>query len=997
MRKRLLFSLIWLCLSAAKLRGGYDVKQRGRELVDTMVLRLDQLSELRPLSFSEDTAPIELEDFHLILYESSGVLPVSPSVESVEAALAKFLKAELNQHWNQNHQIASVKTSIAQQQATATRKAGETITGTQIRVMVDLLFEYQPTPSYDAIEASVETILSKDLSNLVSNITETGNGDEFLEDIHTVEYRGQMPSLEAPTNGNTNTNTNNNNTFTGIITTEAPDEGFFASARFFVPILLGSALILVALLLFLIPKRQKDGEVEELQPGTKDLLEPLSEIGSSEGVGLNLYYDENSPSNGPNNYSEYSLDQDVEDIPLTPPSYRKDSPKDSRSVFSGLSGGVASPKTGDSRSVFSFLSNLGSKSTVLASNVTTNQTGSPKNLSSKLVKSPRSDSGTPKSRVSSLFTFSEEEESDQDETKQTRDVENTEEQVPFDELDNSAKEARAKRNQKAEPKAPMLIPSPLAAMAAGAMALVKGTVHATEQPEAPEDEMTSFTADDIAKDLAEEEIKKAKQATTPDKTEPATTQGKEINRETSTSPCPENCGPSVCGTGYSGNVTSAPSDVEDLVKKRSRNVSPRSKAGGVNTEQSQSTLAINTDIAAVPNSDPSPSAKSYSAPSLAAMSPKSDKTSKTDPGPVVIDTPSKSRNFMKLFFKSPKRAAAKRAVAATEVTAAAETVVSGAQEEGETHDRRAFGSPGLADGTGAYQTFTAEHQSPVSSQNSLTFTRGKGKPMTPAERMKFEGNLQGTEEEWLSPSGRVRKHAKSTAADGTNNYQNQYMRQYSTEGLEVEDSTIDESYNGASRKRRMQVQTDLAATEAKPNASTPKSQGTQFSSVSGLSGNSPTTKSPESTSSKQLIDDLIWLEQKIAAPNASRSKSPAGDIEQIDSLSFVSGDEKISNTASSDANDATNANEPAEVIICRDCMAPPGKLKIVIHSTKDGPAVHTVKKGSVLTGHLFAGDLIISVDNVDTRSYSAEQVMKLMTAKNKYERKITVLHIENGN
>jgi C-terminal processing protease CtpA/Prc len=70
-------------------------------------------------------------------------------------------------------------------------------------------------------------------------------------------------------------------------------------------------------------------------------------------------------------------------------------------------------------------------------------------------------------------------------------------------------------------------------------------------------------------------------------------------------------------------------------------------------------------------------------------------------------------------------------------------------------------------------------------------------------------------------------------------------------------------------------------------------------------------------------------------------------------------------------------------------------LNIVIHSTKDGPAVHTVKPGSSLEGHLFPGNLIIAVDNVDTRTFTAEQVMKMMAAKSGFERKITVLHFEN--
>jgi len=53
-----------------------------------------------------------------------------------------------------------------------------------------------------------------------------------------------------------------------------------------------------------------------------------------------------------------------------------------------------------------------------------------------------------------------------------------------------------------------------------------------------------------------------------------------------------------------------------------------------------------------------------------------------------------------------------------------------------------------------------------------------------------------------------------------------------------------------------------------------------------------------------------------------------------------------------------------------------------------------VKPSSSLEGHIFPGDLIISVDDADTRSFSAEQVMKLMTAKSRSERKITALHFD---
>ncbi len=79
-------------------------------------------------------------------------------------------------------------------------------------------------------------------------------------------------------------------------------------------------------------------------------------------------------------------------------------------------------------------------------------------------------------------------------------------------------------------------------------------------------------------------------------------------------------------------------------------------------------------------------------------------------------------------------------------------------------------------------------------------------------------------------------------------------------------------------------------------------------------------------------------------------------------------------------------------IICRDVIAPPGKLRITIHSTKDGPAIHSVKEGSILEGHIFPGDLIVAVDDTDTRAWCAEDVMAMMSQSSSKERKLTVLH-----
>jgi hypothetical protein len=173
-------------------------------------------------------------------------------------------------------------------------------------------------------------------------------------------------------------------------------------------------------------------------------------------------------------------------------------------------------------------------------------------------------------------------------------------------------------------------------------------------------------------------------------------------------------------------------------------------------------------------------------------------------------------------------------------------------------------------------------------------------------------------------------------------------------------------------------------------------------------GTGGTGDSSHASASRQLIDDLVWLEKKIAdVKQTSTSALVESDvppaIDTVDSLSYVSkdNDEFVSDTSNEGSRDeedptvSTTKNDSVmSSIVCRDCYAPPGKLHIVIHSTKDGPAVHTVKNGSSLEGHIFPGDLIISVDNVDTRSFTAEQVMKMMASKSDRERKITVLHFE---
>ena len=76
-------------------------------------------------------------------------------------------------------------------------------------------------------------------------------------------------------------------------------------------------------------------------------------------------------------------------------------------------------------------------------------------------------------------------------------------------------------------------------------------------------------------------------------------------------------------------------------------------------------------------------------------------------------------------------------------------------------------------------------------------------------------------------------------------------------------------------------------------------------------------------------------------------------------------------------------------IVCRDCYVPQGEFKIEIVSTVDGPMINSVDEE--LLGHLGKGDLIIAVDDIDTRTQSAADVDAMITSKSNLERKLTVL------
>lgn len=79
-----------------------------------------------------------------------------------------------------------------------------------------------------------------------------------------------------------------------------------------------------------------------------------------------------------------------------------------------------------------------------------------------------------------------------------------------------------------------------------------------------------------------------------------------------------------------------------------------------------------------------------------------------------------------------------------------------------------------------------------------------------------------------------------------------------------------------------------------------------------------------------------------------------------------------------------------------DVYAPPGPLGIVVDTTKDGPIVHSLKYTSALLGQVGSGDLIVGLDDMDTRSMTAATLTRLMAKRsNQSQRKITLLAMDN--
>ncbi|KAL7512692.1 hypothetical protein ACHAXN_009739 [Cyclotella atomus] len=111
-------------------------------------------------------------------------------------------------------------------------------------------------------------------------------------------------------------------------------------------------------------------------------------------------------------------------------------------------------------------------------------------------------------------------------------------------------------------------------------------------------------------------------------------------------------------------------------------------------------------------------------------------------------------------------------------------------------------------------------------------------------------------------------------------------------------------------------------------------------------------------------------------PVSIRSNAEEVEVDMIPST--FSGDSKVASVLNSR--------------VRRDLQAPPGKLGIMVANTAGfGPAVHTLRDSSPMAGLIFVNDIIIAINDTDTREFTATQITQMMKDTVDQERKITVL------
>ena len=896
---------------------------------------------------SDDGRSKELSPFVLNLFETEGGMIPEEFKTIVRGAMNKFLLTELNAYYApQNNELIAVSSEIntiddvymnpdSDDECGNTGSGnGDCILGTLINMHVTCSFDNEPSPSLWKLEEKVHEVML-DLRYFISNFTALGVGlsDSELVDTAYISYPKEDEPTPAPSPGQKTSPAT-----TSIQAPKATSQGGDGVAiRVVTPALAGAALIVG--MVFLVFRRRKRSEPES----PKQSMMYVDVEGDLYSMDRSL-----ESSQSPSRMLESPLE---ERLPLSPKDRQPLSPTAGDSVFSGL---VESPSgNGRTRSMMSGYTNA-SSATIRASNM---------ERASKSKSAPGR----------GLFAFAEEGGEKYNDDSEEDDIVFANRDLPFmaksevsedSDIENAASPSNARTST-------LPRPSMSPGDAADDSSPKKSSslnpfnwVYAKKEPKQPPQEK------DYQVDVQSDE------AQTPN-SKSVYTPGVSHDMET---PLKRNMlSPSSAAAPEEGN---APAQLE---LEWDNDVEAPGSVGSMSAK-ARAILGSVFGSGGTPGSGRSRRSKSMTPGNRSRAS--NSGTPGSPRSTVGSQTPVSSRSVGRNRSASKSRAATPTKVPSPE----------SANRLGRQWLRG--GVPDMHPAGDEYPDNLSRPSSPgsVSAGPSLqTLDYAQEGYGCAAFGGRVVDRAPGNHKDDLEQHGGRHHGGDKLGADGTAMYQTNAMQpldwSYKSADLNsVGESTLSERDEGAMPSKF------IFSKRAKS-----KSPGKRKESTTPLSESTKETNESSHSASRQLINDLVWLEKKIAdVRNTSASAivpSGAPMIEQADSLSYISNDDACISSSSNDEGEEpsvyTDKNDSVmSSIVCRDCYAPPGKLHIVIHSTKDGPAVHTVKEGSSLEGHIFPGDLIISVDNVDTRSFTAEQVMKMMAAKSDRERKITVLHFE---
>lgn len=160
----------------------------------------------------------------------------------------------------------------------------------------------------------------------------------------------------------------------------------------------------------------------------------------------------------------------------------------------------------------------------------------------------------------------------------------------------------------------------------------------------------------------------------------------------------------------------------------------------------------------------------------------------------------------------------------------------------------------------------------------------------------------------------------------------------------------------------------------------------------------PKTSEVESSVNSDSRDPSAM--KSIAGESDMEGFSVAAGAVDVDGGATISGTPSVGEgTGTSVSGDEMSSHAMSSLkqnMVSRTVIAPPGKLGIVIDTTLEGPIVHKVNGQSPLEGSLFPGDIIVAIDDVDTRAMSASAITALMVRTANLRRTLTVLTEENS-